>query len=67
MTNKQAPQVTFTFSLEAIQLIQAGLAHLPLGQSKGLFDAIEKVTQEQLAAQDKTKTRSEAEAEASQT
>lgn len=51
MTNKQAPQVTFTFSLEAIQLIQSGLAHLPLGQSKGLFDAIEKGTQDQLAQQ----------------
>lgn len=55
MTQNQAPQVSFTFSLEAIQLIQAGLAHLPLGQSKGLFNAIEKGTQEQLAEQEKAK------------
>lgn len=45
-----SPQISFTFSLEATQLILAGLAHLPLGQSRALYDAVEKGMNQQLSA-----------------
>lgn len=41
MNQAQEPQLTITLSLSAIALIMDGLAQLPLGRSKGLFEALE--------------------------
>ena len=45
----QSPQVNLTFSPEALSVVLEGLALLPLGRSRTLFDSIQAEAQKQLA------------------
>lgn len=44
------PTFNISFKLDALDLLLEGLAHLPLGKSKALFDALQASAQEQIQA-----------------